>query len=166
MEKQKPPESSRSTWNVQKATNVFHQEHTVTRARRGQILGGAGGFRGATVWFTGLSGAGKTTLSFALEEYLVSRGISAYGLDGDNIRTGLNKNLGFSPEDREENIRRVAEVGKLFADSGNVALCAFVSPYRNDRALARSLHQEAGLPFVEVFVDTPLEECENRDTKG
>ena len=96
----------------------------------------------------------------------MSRGISAYGLDGDNVRTGLNKNLGFSPEDREENIRRVAEVAKLFADSGSVALCAFVSPYRKDRELARRLHQEAGLPFLEVFVDTALEECENRDTKG
>ena len=124
------------------------------------------GFHGCTIWLTGLSGAGKTTLSFALEEYLISRGISAYGLDGDNIRTGLNKNLGFSPEDREENIRRVAEVGKLFADSGSVALCAFVSPYKKDRELARKLHQEAGLPFIEVFVDTPLEECESRDTKG
>ena len=81
-------------------------------------------------------------------------------------RTGLNKNLGFSPEDREENIRRVAEVGKLFADSGSVALCAFVSPYKKDRELARSLHLEAGLPFFEVYVDTPLTECEHRDTKG
>ena len=86
-------------------------------------------FCGCTLWLTGLSGAGKTTISFAVEEYLVSRGIPAYGLDGDNIRTGLNKNLGFAPEDREENIRRVAEVGKLFADSGVVALCSFVSPF-------------------------------------
>ena len=164
MEKQKPPESSRNNWNVQKATNVFLQEHTVTRDSRGMVLGS--GFRGCTVWFTGLSGAGKTTISFALEEYLVSRGISAYGLDGDNIRTGLNKNLGFSPEDREENIRRVAEVGKLFADSGNIALCAFVSPYKQDREMARNLHNEAGLPFFEVYVDTPIEECEIRDTKG
>lgn len=84
----------------------------------------------------------------------------------NSFRTGLNKNLGFSPEDREENIRRVAEVGKLFADSGSVALCAFVSPYKKDRDLARSLHQDSGLTFIEVYVDTPLEECENRDTKG
>ena len=106
------PTSSVSEWNNQKATNVFLQEHHVTRDRRAKVLGRNGdqGFRGCTVWFTGLSGAGKTTISFALEEYLVSRGISAYGLDGDNVRTGLNKNLGFSPEDREENIRRVAEV--------------------------------------------------------
>jgi len=161
------PVSTMSGWNVQKATNVFKQEHHVTRETRGEVLGrGATGFRGCTIWFTGLSGAGKTTISFALEEYLVSRGISSYGLDGDNIRTGLNKNLGFAPEDREENIRRVAEVGKLFADSGSVALCAFVSPYKKDREMARRLHQEAGLPFLEVFVDTSLDECEKRDTKG
>jgi 3'-phosphoadenosine 5'-phosphosulfate synthase len=95
---------------VQKATNVSFQEHTVTRDRRGKMQGPDGGFRGCTIWFTGLSGAGKTTLSFALEEYLVSQGISAYGLDGDNVRTGLNKNLGFSPEDREENVRYVLYV--------------------------------------------------------
>jgi len=165
------PVSSRSGWNVQKATNVFRQESHVTRDSRGRLAkawpGEAkAGFHGCTVWFTGLSGAGKTTLSFALEEHLVSRGIAAYGLDGDNVRTGLNKNLGFTPEDREENIRRVAEVAKLFADSGTVSLCAFVSPYRKDRELARRLHQEAGLPFLEVFVDTSLEECEHRDTKG
>jgi len=160
------PRSSRSGWNVQKATNVFVQQHRVTRQTRGAVLGGTAGFRGCTVWFTGLSGAGKTTLSFALEEALVARGIPAYGLDGDNVRTGLNKNLGFAPEDREENIRRVAEVGKLFADSGTIALCAFVSPYKKDRELARRLHQEAGLPFLEVYVDTPLAECETRDTKG
>ena len=162
------PVSRMSTWNVQKATNVFVQKNHVSRNKRGELLGrrDSSTFRGCTIWFTGLSGAGKTTLSFALEEYLVSRGIPAYGLDGDNIRTGLNKNLGFAPEDREENIRRVAEVGKLFADSGTVALCAFVSPYKKDRDLARRLHQEAGLPFLEVFVDTPIEECEKRDCKG
>lgn len=158
------PVTSRSGWNVQKATNVFRQESHVSRDSRGRLA--KAGFHGCTVWFTGLSGAGKTTLSFALEEHLVSRGIAAYGLDGDNVRTGLNKNLGFTPEDREENIRRVAEVAKLFADSGTVSLCAFVSPYRKDRELARRLHQEAGLPFLEVFVDTSLEECEHRDTKG
>jgi len=152
---------------VNKATNVFAQKHNVGRDKRGQALGEHGsGFRGCTIWFTGLSGAGKTTVAFALEEYLVSRGIPAYGLDGDNIRTGLNKNLGFAPEDREENIRRVAEVGKLFADSGVVALCSFVSPYNKDRDIARQLHKEVGLPFFEIFVDTPLEECERRDVKG
>ena len=116
--------------NITKATNVFKQEHNVSRSKRAQQLGLENGFRGCTIWFTGLSGAGKTTVAFALEEYLVSHGIPAYGLDGDNIRTGLNKNLGFAPEDREENIRRVAEVGKLFADSGVVALCSFVSPFK------------------------------------
>ncbi len=93
-------------------------------------------------------------------------GIPAYGLDGDNIRTGLNKNLGFAPEDREENIRRVAEVGKLFADSGVIALCSFVSPFKKDRQIARELHAKAQLPFFEIYVNTPIEECEKRDTKG
>lgn len=146
------------------ATNVFAQKHQVTRSKRGEVLGQK--FRGCTLWFTGLSGAGKTTISFALEEYLVSRGMPAYGLDGDNIRTGLNKNLGFAPEDREENIRRVAEVGKLFADSGVVALCSFVSPFKKDRELARDLHKASDLPFFEIYVSTPLEECEKRDVKG
>lgn len=156
-----------SQWNVQKATNVFKQEHNVNRATRAAKLGVKGAkFRGCTIWFTGLSGAGKTTIAFALEEYLVSRGIPSYGLDGDNIRTGLNKNLGFSPEDREENIRRVAEVGRLFADSGVVALCSFVSPFKKDRDLARELHNKNDLPFFEVYVNTPLEECEKRDVKG
>ncbi|KAG8234874.1 hypothetical protein J437_LFUL014566 [Ladona fulva] len=114
----------------------------------------------------GLSGAGKTSVSFELEAYLVSRGVPAYGLDGDNVRKGLNKNLGFSPEDREENIRRVAEVARLFADSGVVALCSFVSPFSKDREMARKIHKESDLPFFEVFVDTPLNVCESRDTKG
>lgn len=114
---------------LQVATNVTEQKHHVSRAKRGQILGHLRGFRGCTVWLTGLSGAGKTSIAFELEAYLVSRGIPAYGLDGDNIRTGLNKNLGFSKHDREENIRRVAEVAKLFADSGVVSICSFVSPF-------------------------------------
>lgn len=96
----------------------------------------------------------------------MARGIPAYGLDGDNIRTGLNKNLGFSPEDREENIRRVAEVARLFADSGVVALCSFVSPFSVDRERARQIHKENDLPFFEVFVDTPINVCEERDVKG
>ncbi|XP_076045022.1 3'-phosphoadenosine 5'-phosphosulfate synthase isoform X3 [Oratosquilla oratoria] len=151
---------------LQKATNVTMQKHHVSRNKRGQVLGQRGGFRGCTIWFTGLSGAGKTTISFALEEYLVSRGIPAYGLDGDNMRHGLNKNLGFSDEDREENIRRVAEVARLFADSGVVSLCSFVSPFSKDREQARKIHEESNLPFLEVFVDTPLEVCEQRDVKG
>lgn len=151
---------------LQVATNVTEQKHHVSRAKRGQILGHLRGFRGCTVWLTGLSGAGKTSIAFELEAYLVSRGIPAYGLDGDNIRTGLNKNLGFSKEDREENIRRVSEVAKLFADSGVVSLCSFVSPFAEDREIARRIHRDSNLPFFEVFIDTPLEVCESRDVKG
>lgn len=150
---------------AQVATNVSEQKHHVTRAKRGRALGSRS-FRGSTIWFTGLSGAGKTSIAFALEAYLVSRGIPAYGLDGDNIRTGLNKNLGFSKEDREENIRRVAEVAKLFADSGVVCLCSFVSPFAEDREVARRIHSDAALPFLEIFIDTPLSVCEQRDVKG
>lgn len=124
------------------------------------------GFRGCTVWFTGLSGAGKTSIAFFLEAYLVRHGIPAYGLDGDNIRTGLNKNLGFTQTDREENIRRVAEVAKLFADSGVISICSFVSPFADDREVARKIHKDADLKFFEVFVDTPLSVCESRDVKG
>jgi 3'-phosphoadenosine 5'-phosphosulfate synthase len=113
-----------------------------------------------------LSGAGKTSIGFELEAFLVSKGIPSYGLDGDNIRTGLNKNLGFSQTDREENIRRVAEVAKLFADSGVVTICSFVSPFAEDRDMARRIHKEADLKFYEVFIDTPLSVCESRDVKG
>ncbi|ODM91331.1 Bifunctional 3'-phosphoadenosine 5'-phosphosulfate synthase [Orchesella cincta] len=151
---------------MQAATNILEQKHHVSRDSRGQILGHLRGFRGCTVWFTGLSGAGKTSISFELEAFLVGHGIPSYALDGDNVRGGLNKNLGFSKEDREENIRRVAEVAKLFADSGVVALCSFVSPFEKDRDLARKIHEESGLPFLEVFVDTPLDVCEKRDVKG
>lgn len=148
------------------ATNVTEQKHQVTREVRGKNLGFCRGFRGCTVWLTGLSGAGKTSIAFELEAYLVSRGIPAYGLDGDNIRTGLNKNLGFTPADREENIRRVGEVAKLFADSGVVSICSFVSPFADDREMARKIHKDVGLEFFEVFVDTPLSVCESRDVKG
>lgn len=148
------------------ATNVTEQKHNVTREMRGKNLGLCRGFRGCSVWLTGLSGAGKTSIAFELEAHLVSRGIPAYGLDGDNIRTGLNKNLGFSPADREENIRRVAEVAKLFADSGVVCICSFVSPFAEDRDMARKIHKDAGLKFFEIFVDTPLSVCESRDVKG
>lgn len=142
------------------------QAHHVSRANRGQILGKIRGFRGCTVWLTGLSGAGKTSIAFQVEAILVERGIAAYGLDGDNVRTGLNCNLGFSPEDRKENIRRVAEVAKLFADSGQICLCSFVSPFEDDRQMARKIHKDFDLSFFEVFVDTPLNVCEARDTKG
>ena len=153
-------------FNIQTCANVSYQDHNVSRAKRGEALGFTKGFRGCTVWLTGLSGAGKTSIAFQVEAYLVNRGIAAYGLDGDNIRKGLNKNLGFSEEDRTENIRRVAEVAKLFADSGHICLCSFVSPFEKDRLMAREIHEEAELPFFEVFIDTPLNVCEARDTKG
>uniref|UniRef100_A0A673JMN3 Bifunctional 3'-phosphoadenosine 5'-phosphosulfate synthase 2-like n=1 Tax=Sinocyclocheilus rhinocerous TaxID=307959 RepID=A0A673JMN3_9TELE len=148
------------------ATNVVYQAHHVSRSKRGQVVGTRGGFRGCTVWLTGLSGAGKTTIGFALEEYLVSHAIPCYSLDGDNIRHGLNKNLGFTATDREENIRRVAEVAKLFADAGLVCITSFISPFTKDRNDARKILESAGLPFFEVFVNAPLEVCESRDVKG
>jgi len=151
---------------VQRSTNVLYQEGKVSRDKRGKAVGQKGGFRGCTVWLTGLSGAGKTTISFALEEYLVSQGIPAYCLDGDNVRHGLNKNLSFTPEDREENIRRIAEVSKLFADGGIVCITSFISPFQKDRANARELHEKAGLQFFECFVNTPIDVCESRDVKG
>lgn len=151
---------------IERATNVKYQSHHVSRDKRGKMLGQRGGFRGCTIWLTGLSGAGKTTISFALEEYLVSHGIPTYSLDGDNIRTGLNKNLSFSPEDREENIRRISEVAKLFADGGIVCITSFISPYAKDRENARQLHIQDKLPFFECYVNTSLEICENRDIKG
>ncbi|XP_066550040.1 bifunctional 3'-phosphoadenosine 5'-phosphosulfate synthase 2b [Amia ocellicauda] len=152
--------------DLQKSTNVVYQAHHVSRSKRGQVVGTRGGFRGCTVWLTGLSGAGKTTTGFALEEYLVSHGIPCYSLDGDNIRHGLNKNLGFTSADREENIRRVAEVARLFADAGLVCITSFISPFTKDRNDARKIHENAGLPFFEVFVDAPLDVCESRDVKG
>ncbi|KAL6426191.1 hypothetical protein ACFW04_009030 [Cataglyphis niger] len=148
------------------ATNVSSQVHHVSRAKRGQVIGSVRGFRGCTIWMTGLSGAGKTSVSFQLEEYLVSQGIPAYSLDGDNMRTGLNRNLGFSKEDREENVRRVAEVARLFADAGIITLCSFVSPFAADRKMAREIHKNADLPFFEIFIEASLQVCESRDVKG
>src|SRR5947209_15216017 len=147
---------------VTKATNITWHEGHVTRAERGQLLHQ----QGATLWFTGLSGSGKSTVAFTLEHALVQRGRLAYVLDGDNIRHGLNKNLGFSAADREENIRRIGEVAKLFADCSVLAMTSFISPYRKDRDGARALHEAAGIPFVEVHVNTPIETCEQRDPKG
>lgn len=146
----------------QKATNVHWHEGTVSRDDRSRVLAQ----RGATLWFTGLSGSGKSTVAVALEQALLSRGKLAYRLDGDNIRLGINKNLGFSAEDRKENIRRIGEVSKLFADAGIIVLSSFISPYRADRDLVRELHAAADLPFIEVFVDCPLDEAEKRDPKG
>jgi adenylylsulfate kinase len=122
--------------------------------------------RGATLWFTGLSGSGKSTIAVALEEALFERGHLSYRLDGDNIRLGINKNLGFSAEDRTENIRRIGEIAKLFVDSSVIALTSFISPYREDRDKVRALHEESGMPFIEVFVDCSLDEAEKRDPKG
>jgi adenylyl-sulfate kinase len=122
--------------------------------------------RGTTVWFTGLSGSGKSTVANAVAEELLNAGRLAYVLDGDNVRHGLNADLGFSAADRSENIRRVGEVARLMADAGLVVLVPVISPYRADRERARALHVAAGLDFVEVFVDTPLELCEERDPKG
>ncbi|EDV26455.1 uncharacterized protein TRIADDRAFT_22394 [Trichoplax adhaerens] len=138
----------------------------VTREKRGQVLGHRSGFRGCTIWLTGLSGAGKTTLSYTLEAYLCNKGIPAFSLDGDNIRTGLAKDLAFSEADRTENIRRIGEVAKLFADAGIVTIASAISPYQADRLTVRQLHQRSGLNFFECYVSTSLEVCEKRDTKG
>jgi len=145
-----------------KSTNIHWHDGDITREERWKALG----CTGATLWFTGLSGSGKSTIASALEQVLVNSGVNCYRLDGDNVRHGLNKNLGFSAEDRAENIRRIGEVAKLFADAGVVALTSFISPYRSDRDMVRSLHHEGGLAFLEVYVDTPLDVCEQRDPKG
>jgi adenylyl-sulfate kinase len=134
----------------------------LTRADRWDTLG----TRGATVWFTGLSGSGKSTLAGAVEERLVANGRPAYRLDGDNIRSGLNIDLDFTPEGRDENVRRVAEVALLFADAGLIALAALISPYTHGRRRARALHEDAGIRFVEVYVATPISVCAERDPKG
>ena len=165
-------------------TQVFYHPGTVTRDERSALLKQTG----ATLWFTGLSGSGKSTLAVALEQVLIARGHAAYSLDGDNIRFGLNAGpkilmdtrslpeasakrfgLGFSAEDREENIRRIGEVSKLFADAGLFALTSFISPYRKDRDAARKIHEankSGAIPFVEVYCNTPIETCEQRDPKG
>merc|ERR1712226_998447 len=148
-----------------KSTNIRIEQSKVSRSIRGNTMGGSN-FKGCTVWFTGLSGSGKSTIAMAVEEYLCKKNIQAYVLDGDNIRFGLNKDLGFSPEDREENIRRIGEVAKLFADAGVVCLVSFISPYRKDRDRARAIHDQSGLPFIECHVKTSLAECERRDVKG
>ena len=122
--------------------------------------------QGATLWFTGLSAAGKSTIGFHVERLLLERGYLAYVLDGDELRTGLNKDLTFSHENREENIRRVSEVAKVLSDVGVFVICCLISPYHRDRQNARAIHEKAGLPFLEVFIDTPLEVCEARDPKG
>jgi adenylylsulfate kinase len=146
----------------QKATNITWHEGDITREERQANLGQ----KGMTLWMTGLSASGKSTIAVALEKVLLARGIHTYRLDGDNIRHGLTKDLGFSAEDRAENIRRIGEVAKLFSDASMITLASFISPYRRDRDLARKLHEDAKLPFLEVYVDCPIDEAEKRDPKG
>jgi bifunctional enzyme CysN/CysC len=145
-----------------KSENIFWSESEITAERRAL----RNRHRGAVIWLTGLSGAGKSTIARALEKELFQLSMHTYVLDGDNLRHGLNANLGFAPEDRAENIRRVGEVAKLMADAGTVVITSFISPYRADRARARTIALQAGAEFVEVFVDAPLAVCEERDPKG
>lgn len=142
-----------------KATNITWHHADVVRADREKM----NGHKAVVLWFTGLSGSGKSTLAHAVENALYDRGCRTYVLDGDNIRHGLNKNLGFSPEDREENIRRIGEVSKLFCDAGVIALTAFISPYRADRDKAREISADS---FIEIYVKCALDVCEQRDPKG
>jgi adenylylsulfate kinase len=144
----------------QKATNVTWHEHKVSKEERCQL----NGHKGAVLWFTGLSACGKSTIANTVDHLLHSMGKHSYVLDGDNIRMGLNKNLGFSAEDRAENIRRIGEVAKLFAHAGNFTLTAFISPYRADRDKVRALLGPG--EFIEIYVDASLETCEKRDPKG
>jgi adenylylsulfate kinase len=143
-----------------KSQNIVWHEGMVTRADREALSG----HKGCTVWMTGLSGSGKSTLAVALEKCLWDRGVRSFVLDGDNVRHGLNKDLGFSPEDRNENIRRIGEVAKLFTDAGVINITAFISPYRADRDQVRAIMSDGD--FIEVFVDCPLDVCEQRDPKG
>jgi len=145
---------------IQKALNITWHGGEVTKQDREQLLNQ----KGVVLWFTGLSGSGKSTVAREVEKKLFEAGQLCYVLDGDNIRFGLNKNLGFSPEDRAENIRRIGEVAKLFADAGIITLTAFISPYRVDRDLARGLLRDG--EFIEIFVRCPIEVCEKRDVKG
>ena len=142
--------------------NIFWQDGEISRTDRESLIQQ----KGATLWFTGLSGSGKSTIAIALEKALYKRNTLSYRLDGDNIRLGINKNLGFSAEDRAENIRRIGEISKLFADCGTLSLSSFISPYRQDRDNVRDLHKQSGIHFVEVYVDCSLEVAESRDPKG
>ncbi len=146
----------------QKSTNVTWQDGEVSASDRSAFLG----HKGVTIWFTGLSGSGKSTIAVALESALMEKQKLSYRLDGDNIRLGINKNLGFSAEDRTENIRRIGEVAKLFSDAGIITLASFISPYLADRDNVRQLHVSADIDFVEVFVDCSLASAEARDPKG
>jgi adenylylsulfate kinase len=143
-----------------KSTNLTAPNFAVSRAQREAIMG----HRGVTVWFTGLSASGKTTVATLVDQLLTARRIHCMILDGDNIRQGLNRDLGFSPEDRAENIRRIGEVAKLLTHAGLVTLVAFISPYRKDRESARSIQEQGD--FIEVYLDAPVEVCEARDPRG
>jgi len=145
---------------LRRATNIHHQNITVSKAERGRLMH----HKPAVLWFTGLSGAGKSTIANLVEAGLHARGIHTLLLDGDNVRHGLNKDLGFTETDRVENIRRIGEVAKLMTDAGLIVLCSFISPFRAERRLVRELVEEG--EFVEIFVDTPLEDCIARDPKG
>lgn len=144
---------------MKKATNITWHETAITKGER-RVQNGHGS---CVLWFTGLSGSGKSTIANAFSSYLYENGIHEYVLDGDNIRHGLNKDLGFSDIDRTENIRRIGEVAKLFVDSGTIVTTAFISPFRSDRDQVRNLFEEG--EFIEVFVDCPIDECERRDPK-
>ncbi|MGR3303494.1 MAG: adenylyl-sulfate kinase [Candidatus Scalindua sp.] len=144
----------------QKATNIKWHHGKIIKEDRVKLLNQ----KGVTIWLTGLSGSGKSTIAVELEHALIENRHQAYILDGDNIRHGLNKNLGFSPEDRTENIRRIGEVAKLFTDAGIITIAAFISPYREDRDAVRKLLNDG--EFIEVYVKCPLDVCEERDTKG
>jgi adenylyl-sulfate kinase len=161
-----PPHGLDTLWDhlrpMSTSANVTWHEGVVERAQRWESLGQ----RGATIWFTGLPASGKSTVAAAVEAQLVRAGRPAYRLDGDNLRHGVCGDLGFTAEDRDQNVRRTAEVARLFADAGVVALVSVVSPYESARQVARELHERDGLRFVEVFVNTPIEECERRDPKG
>lgn len=148
-------------------TDVYPHAPMLSRDERAALFPACTGpIRGCTLWLTGLSGSGKSTIAAALEAALLRKGVAAYRLDGDTLRTGLNAGLGFSHSDRTENIRRIGEVARLFADAGLVAIASAISPYRADRDAARRAHAESSLAFFEVFVDTPLGVCESRDPKG
>ena len=142
--------------------HIHWQQGKISRTDRERLIQQ----KGATLWFTGLSGSGKSTIAIALEKVLYDRKILSYRLDGDNVRLGINKNLGFSAEDRAENIRRIGEITKLFADCGAISLSSFISPYRHDRNNVRALHEESDISFIEVFVDCSLAVAESRDPKG
>jgi len=161
------PSNSTQTFNYEKksdgkSTHIVWSDGLLTKADREKIIGR----KGCTIWLTGYSGSGKSTIACALEHALLTKSkATAFRLDGDNIRFGLNKDLTFTDVDRAENIRRIGEVAKLFADSGTIAITAFISPFRKDREGARKIHEEAGVPFIEVLVEVPLAVAEARDPK-